>query len=135
MLTTRELLQMPDSEYMNEAQLAYFRAELQKMRAEIINDIRITTDHLRETPRAADELDRAAREEEQSLEIRLREREATLLRKIDQAMKRIQDGTYGYCDVTGEPIGLRRLLARPTATLSIEAKQQAETRERSYRSP
>lgn len=135
MLTTRELLQMPDSEYMNEAQLAYFRAELHKMRAEIINDIRITTDHLRETPRAADELDRAAREEEQSLEIRLREREATLLRKIDQAMKRIQDGTYGYCDVTGEPIGLRRLLARPTATLSIEAKQQAETRERSYRSP
>ncbi|AHK78629.1 molecular chaperone DnaK [Ectothiorhodospira haloalkaliphila] len=134
-MTTRELLQMPDSEYMNEAQLAYFRAELQKMRAEIINDIRITTDHLRETPRAADELDRAAREEEQSLEIRLREREATLLRKIDQAMKRIQDGTYGYCDVTGEPIGLRRLLARPTATLSIEAKQQAETRERSYRSP
>ncbi|MCG5495476.1 RNA polymerase-binding protein DksA [Ectothiorhodospira variabilis] len=134
-MTTRELLQMPDSEYMNEAQLAYFRAELQKMRAEIINDIRITTDHLRETPRAADELDRAAREEEQSLEIRLREREATLLRKIDQAMKRIQDGTYGYCDMTGEPIGLRRLLARPTATLSIEAKQQAETRERSYRSP
>ncbi|MCG5498933.1 RNA polymerase-binding protein DksA [Ectothiorhodospira variabilis] len=134
-MTTRELLQMPDSEYMNEAQLAYFRAELQKMRAEIIDDIRITTDHLRETPRAADELDRAAREEEQSLEIRLREREATLLRKIDQAMKRIQDGTYGYCDMTGEPIGLRRLLARPTATLSIEAKQQAETRERSYRSP
>ncbi|ANB03883.1 RNA polymerase-binding protein DksA [Ectothiorhodospira sp. BSL-9] len=134
-MTTRELLQMPSSEYMGETQIAYFRAELLKMRAEIINDIRTTTDHLRETQRAADELDRAAREEEQGLEIRLREREATLLRKIDQALKRIQDGTYGYCDVTGEPIGLRRLLARPTATLSIEAKQQAETRERNYRGP
>ncbi|MFW5454656.1 RNA polymerase-binding protein DksA [Thioalkalivibrio sulfidiphilus] len=133
MLTRSQLLRMPARDYMNAEQLAFFRNRLLKMRAEALEDIQATRDHLRETERATDELDRAVLEGEYALEIRLQEREATLVRKIDEALRRIKDGSYGYCKATGEPIGLKRLLARPTATLSIEAKERAEARERVLR--
>lgn len=91
-----------------------------------------TTEHLRETVLVPDPADRATIEEEHALELRTRDRERKLIKKVQQALMRIESGEYGYCEETGEPIGLKRLLARPTATLSIEAQQRRELRQRQF---
>jgi len=131
-LTQAELLRMEAADYMNDRQLAFFRQRLLELKAEIAANQSETAEHLKESETAADPADRATREEEQTIELRARERERKLLRKIDQALERIADRRYGYCDETGEPIGLARLIARPTATLSVEAQERRERRERAF---
>jgi DnaK suppressor protein len=131
-LTEAELLRMPDSDYMNEAQLGFFRARLQQMEREILHNAGETTEHLRETVIVPDPADRATIEEEHALELRTRDRERKLLKKIQQSLTRIDEGDYGFCEETGEPIGVPRLLARPTATLSLEAQQRRELRQKLY---
>ena len=131
-LTEEALLKMPESAYMNEAQLAFFRSRLQQMEQEILSNAGETTEHLRETVIVPDPADRATIEEEHALELRMRDRERKLLKKIQQAIASIDSGEYGYCEETGEPIGLPRLLARPTATLSLEAQQRRELRQKLY---
>lgn len=132
MLTEKALLRQPKKNYMNEEQLEFFKNLLLKQKEEIINGLKETSEHLQNQEREADENDRASLEEERWLELRIRERESKLLAKIDDALRRIEDGTYGYCEDTGEEIGLERLLVRPTAVLSIEAKQRRESIERGY---
>lgn len=127
-----DLLKMPTKQYMNQVQLAFFRDRLLALKREIAQNASATSDNLRSTEFQIDPSDRATQEEEHSIELRVRDRERKLLRKIDQGLARIDDGSYGYCEETGEPIGLRRLLARPTATLSVEAQQRRERRERVY---
>ncbi len=131
-MTREELLAMPDVDYMNEVQLVYFRERLLEMRDEILNDLRSARDDLQYNDRTPDELDRATAEESRRLTLRVQEREGRLLRKIDQALRRIESGEYGYCEISGEPIGLPRLLARPTATLCIEVKERQEKTEHVY---
>ena len=132
-LTDAELLAMPDSEYMNEKQMAAFRLKLAQLKQEILNSAGETTEHLREdTVVVPDPADRATIEEEHALELRTRDRERKLLKKIDQSITRIDAGDYGYCDETGEPIGVGRLLARPTATLSLEAQQRRELKQKMF---
>ena len=130
--TEAELLRMPAKDYMNEAQLAFFRQILQTLREELMTNAGETSEHLRETPSVPDPADRATIEEEHALELRTRDRERKLMKKIEQSLARIEAGDYGYCDETGEPIGLKRLLARPTATLSIEAQQRRELTQKMY---
>ncbi len=132
-LTEAELLAMPEDDYMNTRQLEFFRALLERMREEIFENGQTTISHLRETEATPDEADRATQEEEHVLEQRIRDRERKQLRKIDGALDRIANRTYGYCEASGEPIGLRRLLARPTATLSIEEQERHEREERVFR--
>ena len=132
-LTDAELLAMPDSEYMNEKQLAAFRLKLTLLKRDILNSAGETTEHLREdTVVVPDPADRATIEEEHALELRTRDRERKLLKKIEQSIARIDAGDYGYCDETGEPIGVGRLLARPTATLSLEAQQRRELKQKMF---
>jgi DnaK suppressor protein len=132
-LTDADILAMPDSEYMNDVQLAYFRRKLLALKADILNNAGETTEHLREdTVVVPDPADRATIEEEHALELRTRDRERKLLKKIEQALARIDSGDYGYCEETGEPIGVGRLLARPTASLSIEAQQRRELKQKLY---
>lgn len=132
-LTDAELLAMPDSEYMNDKQLAAFRLKLSLLKQEILNSAGETTEHLREdTVVVPDPADRATIEEEHALELRTRDRERKLLKKIEQSIARIDAGDYGYCDETGEPIGVGRLLARPTATLSLEAQQRRELKQKMF---
>jgi len=132
LITEAELLRMPESDYMNDAQLGFFRARLQHMEREILHNAGETTEHLRETVIVPDPADRATIEEENALELRTRDRERKLLKKIQQALTRIDEGDYGFCEETGEPIGVPRLLARPTATLSLEAQQRRELRQKLY---
>ena len=127
-----DLLKMPESAYMNEAQLGFFRERLQQMEREILQNADETTEHLRETVIVPDPADRATIEEEHALELRARDRERKLLKKIQQSLAKIEAGDYGYCEETGEPIGLQRLLARPTAGLSLEAQQRRELRQKLY---
>ena len=131
-LTEEALLRMPEADYMNEEQLAFFRERLQRMEREILYNAGETTEHLRETVIVPDPADRATIEEEHALELRTRDRERKLLKKIQQAIASIDAGDYGFCEETGEPIGLPRLLARPTATLSLEAQQRRELRQKLY---
>jgi DnaK suppressor protein len=131
-LTEEALLRMPEADYMSEAQLAFFRERLQRMEREILHNAGETTEHLRETVIVPDPADRATIEEEHALELRTRDRERKLLKKIQQAIASIDAGDYGFCEETGEPIGLPRLLARPTATLSLEAQQRRELRQKLY---
>ena len=132
-LTDAELLAMPDSEYMNDKQLAAFRLRLSRLKQDILNNAGETTEHLREdTVVVPDPADRATIEEEHALELRTRDRERKLLKKIEQSIARIDAGDYGYCDETGEPIGVGRLLARPTATLSLEAQQRRELKQKMF---
>ncbi len=132
-LTDAELLAMPDSEYMNEKQLAAFRLKLVALKQGILNSAGETTEHLREdTVVVPDPADRATIEEEHALELRTRDRERKLLKKIEQSIDLIDAGDYGYCDETGEPIGVGRLLARPTATLSLEAQQRRELKQKMF---
>ena len=132
-LSDAELMAMPDSEYMNEKQLAAFRFKLQQLKQDILSSAGETTEHLREdTVVVPDPADRATIEEEHALELRTRDRERKLLKKIEQSIARIDAGDYGYCDETGEPIGVGRLLARPTATLSLEAQQRRELKQKMF---
>jgi DnaK suppressor protein len=132
-LTEDELLSMPDSEYMNDKQLEFFRTRLMQQRNDLLENAGETTEHLREdTSIVPDPADRATIEEEHALELRTRDRERKLLKKISQSIARIEAGDYGYCDETGEPIGLGRLLARPTATLSLEAQQRREMKQKMF---
>jgi DnaK suppressor protein len=131
-LTEAELLKMPKSEYMNESQLEFFRNRLLEMQQQLRDNAGQTTEHLRELAFAPDPADRATLEEEHALELRTRDRERKLLKKIDSTLVRIDDGSYGFCDETGDPIGLQRLLARPTATLTIEAQERREMRQKMF---
>ncbi len=132
-LSDDELVAMPDTEYMNDKQLAAFRVRLQRLKQDILNNAGETTEHLREdTVIVPDPADRATIEEEHALELRTRDRERKLLKKIEQSISRIDAGDYGYCDETGEPIGVGRLLARPTATLSLEAQQRRELKQKMF---
>ncbi|MBX3632041.1 MAG: RNA polymerase-binding protein DksA [Simplicispira sp.] len=132
-LTDAEVLAMPDSEYMNDKQMAFFRHKLVQLKQDMHNNAGETTEHLREdTVVVPDPADRATIEEEHALELRTRDRERKLLKKIEQSIARIDAGDYGYCDETGEPIGVGRLLARPTATLSLEAQQRRELKQKMF---
>ena len=123
----------PGEEYMSPEQLEYFRQKLLRWRAELVEESQQTIDNLREEVRdVGDDAERATRETENSLELRTRDRERKLLKKIDQSIARIDAGDYGYCDETGEPIGVPRLLARPTATLSLEAQERREHRQKMF---
>lgn len=128
--TEEELLAMPESDYMNAAQLAFFRERLEALRQELLDNANSTSESLRETDNVADPSDRATIEEEQRLELRTRDRERKLLQKVDQALARVESGEYGWCEDTGESIGLERLLARPTASLTLEAQERREARQK-----
>ncbi len=132
-LTDAEIVAMSDDEYMNDVQMAYFRAKLVKLKQDMHQNAGETAENLREdTVVVPDPADRATIEEEHALELRTRDRERKLLKKIEQAIARIDAGDYGYCDETGEPIGVPRLLARPTATLSLEAQQRRELKQKMF---
>ena len=132
-LTDDDVLSMPEAEYMNDVQLAFFKRKLQQLRNDMLANAGETTEHLREdTSVMPDPADRATIEEEHALELRTRDRERKLLKKIEQSIARIDSGDYGYCDETGEPIGVGRLLARPTAHLSIEAQQRREQKQKLF---
>ena len=132
-LSDAEVIAMPDSEYMNDKQMAFFRLKLQELKRGILENAGETTEHLREdTVVVPDPADRATIEEEHALELRTRDRERKLLKKISQSLARIDAGDYGFCDETGEPIGLGRLIARPTATLSLEAQQRRELKQKMF---
>lgn len=120
--------------FMNKKQREYFRKKLQAWREDIVRESRETLVHLQDSgTQMPDIADRASTETERSLELRTRDRQRKLIAKIDEALSRIDEGTYGYCEDTGEPIALKRLDARPIATLSIEAQERHERRERVYR--
>ena len=125
-LTAEEILKMPDDDYMNAQQLEFFRRRLTDLEKELRANADQTTVNLRETTVVPDPADRATIEEEHALELRTRDRERKLLKKVQAAIKRIDDGDYGYCEETGDPIGVARLMARPTATLSLEAQQRRD---------
>lgn len=130
--TEEELLKTRDSDYMNAEQLAYFKHRLQQMEGELLQNADETTEHLRESVIVPDPADRATIEEEHALELRTRDRERKLIKKVQQALARIESGEYGYCEETGDPIGIPRLLARPTATLSLEAQQRRELKQKMF---
>jgi DnaK suppressor protein len=132
-LSEAEVRRMPESAYMNDAQLEFFRQRLLQMRTEVVEREVDVKERLHQRESFADPADRATAEEEHWLDLRLRERESLLLRKIDDALRRIRDREYGYCEVTGEPIGIPRLLARPTATVSVDVKGQNEQIESQFR--
>ena len=132
-LTDAELIAMPEEEYMNETQLAFFRRVLNTLKQDILSNAGQTTENLRaDTVVVPDPADRATIEEEHALELRTRDRERKLLKKIEQSLSRIDSGDYGYCDETGEAIGVGRLLARPTANLSLEAQQRRELKQKMF---
>ena len=129
-LTDAALLKMPASAYMNAAQLGFFRARLEALRDEMLSNAADTGANLKENENFADPNDRATVEEEHMLEQRVRDRERKLLKKINSALARIETGEYGWCIETGDPIGLPRLLARPTAEYSLEAQERHEKMEK-----
>ena len=119
--------------FMNEAQREYFRTKLLSWREEILNEAKETLQNLQDENRNQSDLaDRASSETERAIELRTRDRQRKLITKIDAALQRIEDGTYGYCEETGEPIGLKRLEAQPIATFSIEAQERHERHQRIY---
>jgi DnaK suppressor protein len=131
-LSESDLMKAPASQYMNGAQLAFFRERLLAMQRELLEKADLTSEHLRETNIEPDPTDQATIEEEYALELRTRDRERKLLKKIEQALRRIEDGSYGYCEETGDAIGIPRLIARPTATLTIEAQSRRELKQKLY---
>jgi len=131
-MSESDLKRAPMSQYMNSAQLAFFREQLRAMQRELLEKADVTSEHLREHDIEPDPTDQATIEEEYALELRARDRERKLLKKIEQALRRIDEGSYGYCEETGEAIGIPRLLARPTATLSIEAQARRELKQKLY---
>lgn len=132
LLSDTELLAAPDSEYMSEAQLQNFRQRLLDEEKALRVAAKLTTQHLQDNKAEPDPTDRASAEEEHALELRVRDRERKLLKKITQALQRIEDRSYGWCEDTGEPIGIARLLARPTASLTLEAQERHEQRKRQF---
>ena len=132
LLTEQEILAMGEDDYMNEAQLAFFKHRLTQMETELQHNADKTTETLRETTVVPDPADRATIEEEHALELRTRDRERKLLKKVKAALQRIEDGEYGWCEETGEPIVVARHLARPTATLSLEAQQRREIKQKMF---
>ncbi|HEY9219701.1 MAG TPA: RNA polymerase-binding protein DksA [Phenylobacterium sp.] len=123
-----------DEEFMNDRQVEYFRKKLLAWKEDILRESRETLTHLQsETENHPDLADRASSETDRALELRTRDRQRKLISKIDEAIRRIEDGSYGYCEETGEPIGIARLEARPIATLSLEAQERHERRERVHR--
>lgn len=123
-----------DEPFMNPRQREYFRQKLERWKEEILRESRETLENLQEeSQNHPDMADRASSESDRALELRTRDRQRKLIAKIDAALKRIEDGTYGYCEETGDPIGLARLDARPIATLSLEAQESHERREKVYR--
>jgi DnaK suppressor protein len=123
-----------DELFMNERQLEYFKQKLLDWKEEILRESRETLSHLQtDTENHPDLADRASSETDKALELRTRDRQRKLISKIDEALRRIEDGVYGFCEETGEPIGLQRLEARPIATLSLEAQERHERRERVHR--
>ena len=129
-LTQDQLLQMPESNYMNQDQLTFFKNMLLMQYKEIENTIKITKEHLLATEKNTDTGDMASSQEMQEFNLRTVERLGKLLKKISQSLEEIENGTYGFCHESGEPIGLKRLLARPTATVSIEVKEAQEHSEK-----
>jgi DnaK suppressor protein len=132
LLSEAQILKMSEKDYMNAAQLAFFKARLQQLEKDLLKNAGETTEHLRETVLVPDPADRATIEEEHALELRTRDRERKLLKKVQQSIASIDSGDYGWCEETGEPIGIPRLLARPTATLSLEAQQRRELKQKLY---
>jgi len=132
LLTEAEILAMPEDDYMNPAQMEFFRLRLSLMRDELLENAASTGANLRENELVADPADRATVEEEHALELRVRDRERKLIKKIEEALGRIAEGDYGWCEETGDPIGIGRLLARPTATLSIDAQERRERTQKLY---
>jgi DnaK suppressor protein len=132
LLTEEQILKMSEKDYMNQAQLDFFKARLQQLERDLRKNADETTEHLRETVLVPDPADRATIEEEHALELRTRDRERKLLKKVQQSLASIESGDYGWCEETGDPIGIPRLLARPTATLSLEAQQRRELKQKLY---
>ena len=132
LITEDEIRAMGEKDYMNPAQLAFFKARLQQLEKDLLKNAGETTEHLRETVLVPDPADRATIEEEHALELRTRDRERKLLKKVQQSIAAIDGGDYGWCEETGEPIGIPRLIARPTATLSLEAQQRRELKQKLY---
>ncbi len=132
-LTEDQVRRSPDSAYMNDSQLSFFQERLLQMRGEVLARELDVKERLHQREVFADPADRASAEEEHWLDLRLRERESLLLKKIDDALRRIRDREYGYCEKTGEAIGIARLLARPTATVCVDIKGQDERAESQYR--
>jgi DnaK suppressor protein len=135
-MTTEVLEYRPtdDEPFMNPRQRDYFRQKLERWKEEILRESRETLENLQEeSQNHPDMADRASSESDRALELRTRDRQRKLISKIDAALKRIEDGSYGYCEETGEPIGIARLDARPIATLSLEAQEMHERREKVYR--
>jgi DnaK suppressor protein len=131
-LSEEQIRAMGEKDYMNPAQLAFFKARLQQLEKDLLKNAGETTEHLRETVLVPDPADRATIEEEHALELRTRDRERKLLKKVQQSIAAIDAGDYGWCEETGEPIGIPRLIARPTATLSLEAQQRRELKQKLY---
>jgi DnaK suppressor protein len=132
LISEDEIRAMSEKDYMNAAQLAFFKARLQQLEKDLLKNAGETTEHLRETVLVPDPADRATIEEEHALELRTRDRERKLLKKVQQSIAAIDGGDYGWCEETGEPIGIPRLIARPTATLSLEAQQRRELKQKLY---
>jgi DnaK suppressor protein len=131
---TQEYRPTDKEPFMNDRQRDYFRARLLAWKDDILKEAKETLEHLQsENQNHSDFADRASSETDRAIELRARDRQRKLIAKIDAALQRIEDGTYGYCEETGEPISLKRLDARPIATLSIEAQERHERRERVYR--
>jgi DnaK suppressor protein len=131
-LTEEQILKAPEKEYMNGGQLLFFKTRLLDLKAQLLQNADDTGERLRETEVTTDPSDRATLEEEYTLELRTRDREHKLLKKIEKSLRLIESGEYGYCEETGEPIGIPRLLARPTATLSLEAQERWERVQKLY---
>ena len=131
-LTEADILKMSEKDYMNAAQLEFFKTKLLALKADLLMHANETTEHLRENVLVPDPADRATIEEEHALELRTRDRERKLLKKVEQSLLSIESGGYGWCEETGEPIGVPRLLARPTANLSLEAQERRELRQKLF---
>jgi DnaK suppressor protein len=131
-LTEADLLKMSEKDYMNAAQLEFFKTKLLALKADLLMHANETTENLRENVLVPDPADRATIEEEHALELRTRDRERKLLKKVEQSLLSIESGEYGWCEETGEPIGIPRLLARPTANLSLEAQERRELRQKLF---
>nr|WP_268245052.1 RNA polymerase-binding protein DksA [Saccharospirillum salsuginis] len=132
-MTEEQLLAAPEEEYMNDEQLEFFRELLKEQAEEVRTSLKEARETLTKFENEPDELDKASIEEERRMNLRFLDRQTKLLPKIEDAIKRIDSGDFGYCEVTGEPIGVRRLLLRPTATLCAEEKQRQERQERNFR--
>jgi DnaK suppressor protein len=134
LMTDADILSMPEDDYMNDVQLAFFKIRLLSLESEMVDNAKKTTQAFQEqdTNYIADPSDRATIEEEYALELRTRDRERKLLQKIRSALESIESGDYGFCEDTGEPIGLKRLIARPTASLSIEAQERREKMQKHF---